>query len=308
MAEETSSGSRSPLIILVQAVRAFSFTASMVPVLVGAMFALSYEGEVRWGLFPLVVVCSLLFHAGTNLVSDYFDFQRGVDRKDTLGSSGVLVDGLLLPKQVLNAGLLMFALGFLLGLILVYYRGAPIFWLGVIGILGGFFYTGKPIGYKYIALGDLLVFTLMGPLMVIGSYYVLTGTFHTHVLYVSLPIGFLVTAILHANNLRDIVHDTQANVRTLANLFGLKAAKIEYHLLVVAAYLSVVMMVVGGVVKPWVLIVFLSLPPAVKNMKAINGAQQNNEAAIALIDVQTAQHHLLFGILLTVGLILSAVL
>ncbi len=202
----------------------------------------------------------------------------------------------------------MFVLGFLLGLILVYYRGAPIFWLGVIGLLGGFFYTGKPIGYKYIALGDLLVFTLMGPLMVIGSYYVLTGTFHTHVLFVSLPIGFPVTAILHANNLRDIVHDTQANVRTLANLFGLKAAKIEYHLLVVAAYLSVVLMVVGGVVKPWVLIVFLSLPPAVKNMKTINGAQQNNEGAIALIDVQTAQHHFLFGILLTVGLVLSAFL
>ena len=307
MAEQSSTASRSPLSIWVQAVRAFSFTASMVPVLVGAMFALSDEGEVRWWLFPLVVVCSLLFHAGTNLVSDYFDFQRGVDRKDTLGSSGVLVEGLLQPKRVLNAGLLMFALGFLLGLILVYYRGAPIFWLGVIGLLGGFFYTGKPIGYKYIALGDLLVFTLMGPMMVIGSYYVLTGTYNTHVLYVSLPIGFLVTAILHANNLRDIAHDTQANVRTLANIFGLKVAKIEYYLLVVGAYLVVVIMVVSGVVHPWVLIVFLSLPPAVKNMRTISGAQQDNTPAIAMIDVQTAQHHFLFGILLTVGLILSAI-
>ena len=78
------------------------------------------------------------------------------------------------------------------------------------------FYTGKPIGYKYIALGDFLVFTLMGPLMVIGSYYVLTGDYNTNVLYVSLPVGFLVAAILHANNLRGIVHDTQANVKTLA--------------------------------------------------------------------------------------------
>lgn len=198
-----------------QAVRAFSFTASMVPVFVGAMLALAYEGTVRWSLFPLVVVCSLLFHGGTNLVSDYFDFQRGVDRKDTFGSSGVLVNRLLQPRQVLHAGLLLFALGCVLGLILLAYRGMPIFVLGVIGLLGGFFYTGKPIGYKYIALGDFLVFTLMGMLMVIGSYYVLTGDYNTNVLYISLPVGFLVAAILHANNLRDIVHDTEANVRTL---------------------------------------------------------------------------------------------
>lgn len=307
MEEQTSTGSRSALSIWVQAVRVFSFTASMVPVLVGAVLALSYPGDVLWWLFPLVVLCSLLFHAGTNLVSDYFDFMRGVDRKDSFGSSGVLVNSLLEPKQVLNAGLLMFALGFLLGLILVYYRGAPIFWLGVIGLLGGFFYTGKPIGYKYIALGDLLVFTLMGPLMVIGSYYVMTGAYAARVLYVSLPIGFLVAAILHANNLRDIVHDTQANVRTLANIFGLKAAKIEYYLLIGGAYLSVVIMVISGVAKPWLLTVFLSMPPAVKNVKTISGARQDNAAAIAMVDVQTAQHHFLFGILLTVGLILSAI-
>lgn len=308
MAEQTSTTSRSPMSIWMQAVRAFSFTASMVPVLVGAMLALEYPGEVKWWLFPLVVVCSLLFHSGTNLVSDYFDFQRGVDRKNTYGSSGVLVNGLLQPKQVLNAGLLMFGLGFLLGLVLVVFRGMFIFWLGVIGVLGGFFYTGKPIGYKYFALGDFLVFTLMGPLMVIGSYYVLTGNYNSTVLYVSLPIGFLVAAILHANNLRDIAYDTQANVRTLANIFGLKAAKIEYYFLIAAAYLSVIMMVLTSVVKPWALLVLLSLPPAMKNVRAISNAREDAVAEIAMIDVQTAQHHFLFGILLIVGLILSAVL
>jgi len=302
------SASRSKFSIWVQAVRAFSFTASMTPILVGAMFALEYPGEVNWWLFPLVVICSLLFHAGTNLVSDYYDFQRGVDRKDTFGSSGVLVNGILEPRQVLRAGLLMFSLGFLLGLILVAFRGMPIFWLGVIGLLGGFFYTGKPIGYKYIALGDFLVFTLMGPLMVIGSYYVLTGDYSTSVLYVSLPIGFLVAAILHANNLRDIAHDAHANVRTLANLFGLRIAKIEYYLLIGGAYLSVVIMVFASVVKPWTLVVLLSLPPALKNVRAISHAREDAVGEIAMIDVQTAQHHFLFGLLLSIGLLLSAVL
>jgi 1,4-dihydroxy-2-naphthoate polyprenyltransferase len=202
----------------------------------------------------------------------------------------------------------LFAVGFVLGLILVAFRGAPVFWLGVVGLLGGFFYSGKPIGYKYIALGDFLVFTLMGPLMVIGSYYVLTGTYNSTVLYVSLPIGCLVAAILHSNNLRDIVFDGRANVRTVANLLGLKAAKVEYFLLIGAAYASVIIMVVTGTVGVWALIVFLSLPPALKNLKSILGARLDNVGAIAMIDVQTAQHHMLFGLLLTVGLALSAIL
>ncbi|UCF31930.1 MAG: 1,4-dihydroxy-2-naphthoate octaprenyltransferase [bacterium] len=305
---EITTPSRTKLSIWLQTVRPFSFTASVTPVVVGAVLSLSFPGQVHWFLFPLIVVCSLLFHAGTNVVSEYYDFKHGVDRPHTYGSSKVLVEGLLTPREVLYGGIALFAAGFTLGLILVMYRGAPIFWLGVIGLLGGYFYTGKPVGYKYFALGDFLVFTLMGPLMVIGSYYALTGDYTPRVLYVSLPIGFLVAAILHANNLRDIVHDGEANVRTVANIVGLKNARVVYFMLVGAAYLSVVVMVAAGVVKPWALIVFLSVPPAIKNLKSIIGARLDNVGAIAMIDIQTAQHHFLFGLLLTVGIVLSAVL
>lgn len=301
-----SATTRGKLSIWFQAVRPFSFTASMTPVIVGAVLAIPYSGEVQWVLFPLVVICSLLFHAGTNVVSEYYDFKHGVDRVDTYGSSKVLVHGLLTEKEVLTGGMILFAVGFVLGLILVVFRGAPIFWLGIIGLLGGYFYSGKPIGYKYLALGDFLVFTLMGPLMVIGSYYVLTGGYNSSVLYVSLPVGFLVAAILHSNNLRDIVHDAEANVRTVANVIGLKAAKVEYYLLVGCAYLSVIVMVLTGVLGPWALLVFLSVPPALKNVRLISRADLNNVGAIAMIDVQTAQHHFLFGLLLTIGLALSA--
>lgn len=302
----SSAVQRSKLSIWFQAVRPFAFTASMTPVIVGAVLAIPYPGEVQWALFPLVVICSLLFHAGTNVVSEYYDFKHGVDRVDTYGSSRVLVDGLMTGKEVLTGGILLFAVGFVLGLILVAFRGAPIFWLGVVGLLGGYFYTGKPIGYKYLALGDFLVFALMGPLMVIGSYYVLTGDYSSSVLFVSLPVGFLVAAILHSNNLRDIVHDADADVRTVANLIGLRAAKIEYYLLVGGAYLSVVLMVLTGIVSPWALLVFLSVPPALKNVRMISHADLENVAAIAMIDVQTAQHHFLFGLLLTAGLAVSA--
>lgn len=299
---------RSKLSLYVQAVRAFAFPASVVPVVVGAMLAVSHEGEVRWALLPLVMLGSVLFHSGTNLVSEYFDLKRGVDREETFGSSRVLVEGLLPPRNVLLAGIAAFAGGTIIGLILVYLCGLPVLWLGLIGLLGGFFYTGRPVGYKYRGLGDVGVFWLMGPLMVIGCYFVLTGEFAWRVFFVSLPVGCLVTAILCGNNLRDIAHDGQARVRTLESILGLTGAKVLYCTLVVGAHLSVIVMVITGVVSPWALLVFLAAWPAIRNMRAILRARLDRAVDIATIDVKTAQHHLFFGVLLCAGLLLAAAL
>jgi 1,4-dihydroxy-2-naphthoate octaprenyltransferase len=112
----------------------------------------------------------------------------------------------------------------LLGLPIIFARGEVILVLGIVGILGGFFYTGWPIGYKYVALGNFFVFLLMGPLMVIGTFYALTGQYSADVLYISLPIGFLV-ANPSANNLRDIIHDQKASIKTLAAVAGNGYAK-----------------------------------------------------------------------------------
>ncbi len=298
---------RSMISVWLQAIRAFSFTASMVPVVVGAMLALSFDGAKRWELFPLVILCSLLMHAGTNLVSDYYDFKKGVDSEDALGGSGVLVGKLLEPNKVLIGGILCFALCFILGLLFVQIRGITMLYLGLIGILGGYFYSGG-ISYKFLALGDIIVFWLMGPLMVIGSYFVITGDFNTNVALVSMPIGFLVTAILHANNLRDIRHDSAANVRTVANIIGLDGSKIQYYFLIVAAYLSVFVMIAADIIPLWTLLVLLSIPPAIKNIKTVSKASLERTSEIAMIDIQTAQHHFLFGMLLIIGLLIGALL
>lgn len=296
---------RSKSSLIMQAVRPFSFSASIIPVLVGAVFALVSNDIILWELLPVVLLASVLLHAGTNFVSEYYDLKNGIDREDTFGSSKVLVDNLLEPKEVLNYGYISFFLGFLLGMILVYYHGLPILALGLIGIAGGIFYTGKPIGYKYIALGDVLVFFLMGPLMVIGSYFSLTGQFNWNVAILSLPIGFLVTAILNANNIRDIMHDGEANVKTIATLIGIESSKKEYYFLIIGSYLSVIAMTVTGIISYWALLIFLSLPVALKNMKEISTAEVNSPQNIAMLDIKTAQLHTQFGLLLTVGILIS---
>jgi 1,4-dihydroxy-2-naphthoate octaprenyltransferase len=288
--------------VWIQAARPFSLTASMVPVVLGAALVPYLQQSGRWMLFLLIVAASLSIHIATNLVNDYFDYRKGVDHCETSGGSRVLVDALLTPKQVLIGGLFLFGLTACIGLVFVAIHGRPILLLGLIGMLGGFFYTAVPVGYKYLGLGDVCVFVLMGPLMVIGSFYVLTGEYHTHVLLISLPVGCLVAAILSANNLRDMKHDTQAGIRSTAILLGRRWARLEYSSLVVAAYVITLGMIVFGILPLWSLLTLLTIPLAVKRIRTAFKSNPENPEEIAGLDAQTAQLHLLFGILLAVSI------
>ena len=256
----------------IQVFRPFSYTASMIPVLLGAALTVYLKEPAKWWLMPLIILASFLIQAGTNLVSEYFDYRKGVDRPETYGSSRVLVEGRLDPLQVLLVGFACFVLTGCIGLIFVMLHGWPILVLGAIGILGGIFYTAGPVAYKYLGLGDLCVFCLMGPLMVIGSFYVLTGAYDHAVLWISLPVGFLVAGILSGNNLRDIIHDTQAHINTAATLLGHRLARWEYIALIVGAYVSTLVMIGFGVLPLWSLLTLLTIPAAIKTGSATSSA------------------------------------
>lgn len=303
--ETNTTASHHSLRAWIQAVRPFTFTASMVPVFLGAALVPYLQETGRWELLPLIAVASLLIHAATNLINEYFDYRKGVDRPDTYGGSRVLVESLLSPKKVLLGGFILFAVTAAIGLVFIAVHGWPILLLGLVGILGGFFYTAVPVGYKYLGLGDLSVFLLMGPLMVIGSFYVLTGSWQNEVLLISLPVGFLVAAILSANNLRDMKHDIQAGITSTAILLGRRAARFEYSLLVAAAYMTTFAMVAFGVLPVWSLLTLLTILPAIKNIRAAVKSRIDQPEDIAALDVQTAQVHFLFGVLLVISLFLG---
>lgn len=292
----------------IQVFRLFTYTAAIIPVLLGAALALGFGEPVRWWLLPLILPAGVLIQAGTNLVSEYFDLKNGVDRPDTYGSSRALVDELLDPIHVLIVGLGCFAVSAAIGIVFVSIYGWPILLLGVFGILAGLFYTAMPVGYKYLGLGDPAVFILMGPLMVIGTYFVLTGTYDNSVLIVSLPVGFLVAGILSGNNLRDISYDKVADIETTASLLGHRWARWEYSSLIFGAYISTFAMICLKILPLYSLITLLAMPIAVKNLKSALTSKPNTPEPIVTLDVETAKLHLLFGLLLIVSVILGALL
>ncbi|MBZ0264857.1 1,4-dihydroxy-2-naphthoate octaprenyltransferase [bacterium] len=288
-----------------RAVRAFSFTASITPVLLGTALAFYQTGEINVIILVAAVFGGLILHAGTNLISDYFDYVKGVDKEGTFGGSRILVEKQMKPKHVLVGGLVLFSVATVIGLYLFIERGWPIIAFGLIGIAGGYLYTGEPLGYKYRALGEFLVFALMGPLMVWGGHFVQVGTLEWLPVLISIPVGILVAAILFANNLRDIEDDTAAGFNTQASLLGRKSARVLYGGMLFTAYAAVAALVILKQAPLLALLVLITIPAALKVNKIIQDSLKHERDHLAMVDVMTAQLHFQFGILLTAGFVLG---
>jgi 1,4-dihydroxy-2-naphthoate octaprenyltransferase len=278
--------------------RPWSYTAAVIPVALGAAIAASH-GKLDWWLLALTLVGSVLIQAGTNLANEYYDDRKGIDKVQQFGIGGALKRGDLQPNQVLIAALVCFALGSAIGLYLVSVAGTFILWLGLFSVLTGWFYTAGPFALAYVGLGEVAVFIFMGPVMVVGSYYVQMRAAPLPVVLAALPVGLLVAAILHANNLRDMDTDRQFGKRTLATLLGRSGARIEYYVLVGGTYLSLLLLVALNIAPWWTLISLVTLPLAIRLMR-IAGTEVEPRALQPVLR-QTAKLHMQFGVLMVAG-------
>jgi 1,4-dihydroxy-2-naphthoate octaprenyltransferase len=291
-----------------RAVRPFAFTVSLIPPILGGLIALVENPGLDFSLcrFILAGLGCMTAHAGANLLSDYYDFKTRVDRHGTFGSSGLLVAGIMSPEQILRGGWIALLLAGGIGayLVLATPGGMFLVWLILIGGVLGVFYTAKPFEFKYHALGDLAVFMSFGPAMVLGAYFVQAHHFSWKPVLYSIPIGFLVDAVLHSNNLRDIVNDGEVKIKTVPILIGEKGAKIMYQALVFGAYLITLLLVVASDLTAFSLLVFVSLPLAVKVVNMVRHKDRVPMEKFAMIDAATAQVHLAFGLLMVIGLVI----
>jgi 1,4-dihydroxy-2-naphthoate octaprenyltransferase len=286
-------------------IRPFSFTASTVPVAVGGALA-AVLGRFDWTLFLISLAAAVLLHIGTNVINEVYDVRKGVDTIVSPRASHAIVKGRITDREAYVLGVFAFALAFMLGAFLVSVRGWPIIALGLIGIVGGYTYTAPPFQYKFSSFGIPLVFLLMGPLMVVGSFYAITGTSDWSALAISIPVGLLVAAILHGNEWRDISEDARAGAQTFSVRAGRSAAHWLYIALVVGAYLALTAAVVGKLLPTWTLLAMLSMPLLVRQIRSAEFGASGQQRAIAMIDLQTAQLHAAFGYLMVLGLLVAA--
>jgi 1,4-dihydroxy-2-naphthoate octaprenyltransferase len=247
-----------------------------------------------------------LLQVGTNVINEVYDVRKGVDSITSPRASHALVTGRVRERSALVLAAAAFAAAAGLGIALIAERGWPIVVLGIAGLIGGWGYTAPPLQYKYRALGPPLVFLLMGPLMVLGGYFAITGEWSVHAAVASVPIGLLVTAILHGNEWRDITEDAHAGIRTISIDAGRRAAHLLYVVLLTGAYVTLSLGVAANLLPRLALLAMLSMPLLVQMLHASELGASGQQRAIAMIDRDTARLHAVFGALLVVGVALAA--
>jgi len=289
----------SPLQAWMLAVRPKTLPAGAVPVLLASALAAA-DGVFR--LLPAVValVCALGIQVVTNFINEIYDFRKGADTSDRLGPTRTVAAGIISERTMVRVSAALASAVFLLGLILVWIGGWPIFLIGVLSLLFAWAYTGGPFPIAYSGLGDVFVFVFFGLVAVGGTYYVQAFSLPMPVLLAAVAPGAFSVNILLVNNIRDIATDRKVGKMTLPARIGAGAARMLYGVLTVLAYLVPFAVVRLGY-PVWCLLSLLSLPLAV-NMVRTLFASEGKELNKVLAG--TGKVLTVHGLLFSIGLLL----
>jgi 1,4-dihydroxy-2-naphthoate octaprenyltransferase len=247
----------------------------------------------------LVAAGCLLVQIAANLIDEYSDHARPEGREKILAPYKVIALGVLTADAVKKGAVVCVVFAAVIGAYLVWISGWPILWICLLSMVVVYFYSAGPRPLGSIGLGQPLVFLFMGPIIVLGTYYVQTRAFSQDVFFLSLPIACTVTAILAANDIRDIEEDRIAGKITPGTAFGRRFAQGEFLLLLVLAFTLVIALVIGKRTPPFSLLSLLAIPQAIKAWRLIWRGRNRQERALGLR--ATSKLHWYFGVLLALG-------
>jgi 1,4-dihydroxy-2-naphthoate octaprenyltransferase len=218
------------------AARPKTLLAGLSPVAIGAALAWN-DGSFHWPTLFGALVAAMSVQIGTNFCNDYCDFFQGADTEDRKGPTRAVQSGLISPRAMLMATILMFAVTALAAALVSLRAGWPMMLLGCVSILFGVLYTAGRYSLAYLGIADPFVLVFFGPVAVAGTHYVQALELDRASLIAGLGPGLLATALLVVNNLRDIEEDRLANKRTLAVRFGPTFSRYQYSACVLGSAL-----------------------------------------------------------------------
>ena len=272
--------------------------AAVAPVVAGTAAAIPLE-KASLGLALLAVLVSLGLQVGVNYANDYSDGIRGTDEV-RVGPVRLVGQRLAAPRSVKTAAFIAFFFAGLLGLALVALSGLWVMVpIGAASILAAWYYTGGSRPYGYLGLGEAFVFVFFGLVATLGTMATMTALTAAG-WWGAIGVGSLASAILVANNLRDIPTDQEHGKRTLAVRLGERGTRSFYLALLGVAF---VMTGLASLTSPWALLALLAAPLAVAPVRAVVGGATGPGLIPALAG--TGRFELVWSLLLAVGLALG---
>ncbi|GAB1455374.1 1,4-dihydroxy-2-naphthoate octaprenyltransferase [Spirochaetota bacterium] len=247
----------------------------------------------------LVTLAGLAVLTATNLINDFFECgikNAPESRKlyrfmgKSRGSFEILVFFIALA---------CFGFTALAGLYLALSTTTALFWIGALGLGGGYGYTGEPVVYKRFGLGAILSFLLLGPLMNYGAWLAVGGAQSIHPILVSLPVSLLIPAMMLANEIRDVERDKDLGIKTATVILGRKTGQALYDALLILSFSLASALVIIGLAPGTTLACIVALPLAFRARSRVAGRHRDAIPATNLL-------HLVFGALYIMGLLVGA--
>ncbi len=248
---------------------------------------------VNWLFGILSIIAVAILQASCNMLSDYADYTRGIDREDTYGSP-LLVKKVFRPETIFYYASSLLLIGVLIGLIIFSQTGMPILYIGILAFIFTAFYSE----FKYRAMGEIVSLVTYGPLISLGTFYAMTCTLDWKVVALTLPLTSISVTTIHANNTRDIPTDRRAGITTVPTLIGFKGAILEYKAFMYATYLLVIALVITGMMHWITSLALLTLPFAIKNCRIMDTASDGQPVNICNLDLRSCKFQLAFSSIL----------
>lgn len=282
------------------AIRPKTLTGAAIPVMIGCALADMYD---KLQVLPAVLcfLFAFLMQIDANFINDLFDYLKGSDREDRLGPERACAQGWI-TVSAMKAGIaVVTVLAAITGLSLLFFSGWEIIPVGVACIVFAFLYTAGPYPLAYHGWGDVLVLVFFGFVPVGCTFYVMAHTWTTPVTVASLACGLIIDTLLMVNNFRDREQDAISGKRTLIVRWGARAGLILYFMLGMVSCWCCLYFTSEGKIWAAVLPQLYLIPHIFTTLKM---ARINKGKALNLILGETSRNMLLFGMLLTLGLVL----
>ncbi len=280
------------------AARPHTLPAAVVPVMVGTGLAAG-DDVFRWDAFAWALIGALAIQVAANFANDASDARRGVDTEDRLGPPRMVASGVISARRMWSATWLFIGIAASAAIALTVIAGVWILVIGVASVLAMLGYVGGPVPYGYRGLGEVFVFVFFGLVATVGSRYIHDMSAPLPAWLLAIPIGMLVTAILVANNYRDLDTDRVTGKRTLAVSLGRDRTRRLFLILVYGPYPLIALFALTGWAPPGTAFAALLAPFAGAPAKTIN--TKTDGAGLIRGLKLTARLHLVTGLVLAAG-------
>lgn len=284
--------------------RPHTLTASLIPVILGSIYAYTVMGWLRLDLLAAMLFASVLIQTATNLFNEYYDYVRGLDTKDSVGIGGTIVHDGASPKFVLFLALGIYLVAMFLGIYICWQTSWTLALIGAGFMLIGYLYTGGPFPISASPFGEIFAGLSLGAGVICIAYYIQQGFVTWECFWLSIPIVLLIGLILTANNIRDRVGDAQNGRKTLVILLGHRNAVRFMTIIFVVAYLWPLFMIVFYQQTSLLFLSWLSLPKAISAVKGFHSEGQTPKEMMPAMKA-VAQTNTFYGLLYAFGLLAS---